>query len=657
MKTNILAIKLLILLFGLSIQLMAMGTNIPKGVRVEIKREPACHVISVGINSYNLGGTSLAFTNSLNDAAQLAQSIRDNYWKRKLSDLQTVVLPRKKNNYSKEQLRNWNKYPDAYSSTDSLATLSGKDSLQLATKKDSILSKWLFQHTLLNEQASVDNLLKAFRDVIQRAGPEDTFIFDFSGYTLAHTDANGNPETLFIPYVETSLTDTTQLVKSGIPLQKLREMMTFIKARNQLVVIEASYSAQFSTEITQLLVETDSVKADISRRNRVLIVPSYAGQDVTFCGGVKYPNGPLHHFLLSLRQTSVFDLFNEQKKQVMLDVYRQEIACQVQWGASDALFYTQFIFEHDLQQAARLTRPRRSATRGGKAEGSSIPMIRRQISGSHALLIGTNSYQAWNPLKTPQNDVREVDIELREGYGFKTHVLLDAPRDTVLGQLIRYAQTLDSTSQLLIYVAGHGGFDEIFDDGYLVFRDSKPKEQDPSRQSYLFYSQLSNLLSKMPCRQIFLMLDVCFGGTFERRITESPCTPTKRGERKSDDLSALPDMLSRPEFISKKLSYLSRQMLSSGGKQEVDDFVRGLPNSPFNLLVMKQLQNRGGNRGFLTPADFYNEVIDLPSEPVLGDFYRHDPRGFFLFIPLSKEELEKRAVQPDIKSLKSLINR
>lgn len=111
---------------------------------------------------------------------------------------------------------------------------------------------------------------------------------------------------------------------------------------------------------------------------------------------------------------------------------------------------------------------------GGKTHTGSFPAFE-----IHALLIGTDHFKALDALKTPLNDVRVITKQLFSNHNFTTKVLENQSKDSVMAQVVRYTQTLDSTNHLLIYVAGHGDYDAIFDDGFFVFTDSKPKAQDP----------------------------------------------------------------------------------------------------------------------------------------------------------------------------------
>ncbi|MEZ0609424.1 caspase family protein [Fibrella sp. WM1] len=607
----------------------ATTTHQPQGVGYRLERTPACHVISVGISQYQLGKTNLGFSNATNDARGMLASIREAYWPRKLADLRNKVVPRRNVSLTAEERATWNYYKSYVASPrDSLVILGAADSLRLVSRRDSIMARWFFAHTLLDEQATADNIVKAFGEVIRQAGPDDTFIFDFAGYTITSPITD---ETLFVPYSTAPLSDTTQLLKASIPLRKLREMMEYVKARNQLVVIEASYSEQFAAELTQLLTETDPRKAEVLDRNRVMVIPSFAGADNTFCRDGTYANGPLHHFLIALRQTSLFDLFTKPRD-VMLDVWRQEMDCSLRTTGTAGPFYTQFIVERDLIRTA-LRWQQKPKTRGGKV-GEGEPMKQAKLPQSrHAILIGTDRYRAEKGLKTPLNDVRAVGQMLVEDYGFTVQRLENQPKDSIMAALVQAVRSLDSTSQLLVYVAGHGNYDPTFDEGYLVFTDSKPTRQDPYLQSYLLFGQLENLLNNAHSRQVMLMLDVCFGGTFERRILEK--TSVLRSTKPDEATEAQRQTI---DYATRVLRYYTRQLITSGGKNEVPDFLNGASNSPFNQQIQRLLLSRGGTQQFLTATNLFAGVQSLNSGPLRKGFGRHEPQGEFVLLPIQKQE-------------------
>ena len=94
--------------------------------------------------------------------------------------------------------------------------------------------------------------------------------------------------------------------------------------------------------------------------------------------------------------------------------------------------------------------------------------------GSHyALVVGNNAYRNVPPLKTAVNDARAVEAILREQYGFRTKLLLDATRQQIINALNSYRRELDAESSLLVYYAGHGVNDKEIDRAYWLPVDAE----------------------------------------------------------------------------------------------------------------------------------------------------------------------------------------
>jgi ankyrin repeat protein len=92
-----------------------------------------------------------------------------------------------------------------------------------------------------------------------------------------------------------------------------------------------------------------------------------------------------------------------------------------------------------------------------------------------ALIIGNNNYEHLPPLKTAQNDAKEVAKILKEKYGFKIKMLLDAKRSDILIELNNLRRDLTNQDNLLIYYAGHGWLDKEADEGYWLPVDAKTR--------------------------------------------------------------------------------------------------------------------------------------------------------------------------------------
>lgn len=243
----------------------------------------------------------------------------------------------------------------------------------------------------------------------------------------------------------------------------------------------------------------------------------------------------------------------------------------------------------------------------------------------YALFIGTDNYAQWSDLVNPVNDCRTIAQELETNYGFNTELLLDATRNDILKKLKEYARKVyGEGDQLLIFIAGHGKFDDLFGEGYVVCTDSE--KDDEGNNTYIAHSNLRTIVNAIPCKHTFLMMDVCFGGTIDPFIASGGA---HRGGD-SDGASGGKE-LTQTDFISRKLQFKTRRYLTSGGKEYVPDGVPG-HHSPFARKLLDALRNYGGHDRIVTLAELVLYFERLVPEPRYGEFGANEPGSDFLFI-------------------------
>lgn len=239
----------------------------------------------------------------------------------------------------------------------------------------------------------------------------------------------------------------------------------------------------------------------------------------------------------------------------------------------------------------------------------------------HALIFATNDYDDWQDLTNPVFDATAIAKELTEHYGFKVELIINPTTSQMLGKIREYGRrTYLPDDQLFIFFAGHGQFDDVFTEGYIVAKNSK--KSDDAKESYISHSSLRTIVSNLPCQHIFLTMDVCFGGTFDQAIA-------KAGTRGSDD-----DMyqdITQQEFLQRKLRFKTRKYLTSGGKQYVPDGRAG-QHSPFARKFLEALRSYGGKDKVLTLGEIVNYVEVISPEPKFGDFPGDEPGSDFLFV-------------------------
>lgn len=231
----------------------------------------------------------------------------------------------------------------------------------------------------------------------------------------------------------------------------------------------------------------------------------------------------------------------------------------------------------------------------------------------YALVIATDEFDEYNNLTNPIYDARSISKSLAENYNFTIDTLFNPTKIQVYKKLREYSKKVFSDDdQLFVFFAGHGEFDELFTEGYLVAKDSK--KEDEEKISFIAHSNLRTIINHIPCKHIFVTMDVCFGGTFDQRVAQG-------GSQN----------INNDEFITTKLQYTTRQYLTSGGKEYVPD---GRPghHSPFATEFIKALDSQGNTDKVLTISEISQFVEHVKPVPQTGSFGKNEQGSDFLFI-------------------------
>lgn len=259
-----------------------------------------------------------------------------------------------------------------------------------------------------------------------------------------------------------------------------------------------------------------------------------------------------------------------------------------------------------------VTREIRNIKVGMDAIGDAVMADRKD----YALLFGINKYDNWSDLVNPIFDVQSIGKELEERYGFQVEIVLDAEQNEVMTKLREYAQiNYKPQDQLFIFFAGHGQYDDVFGEGFLVAKNSL--RNDVSKNSYISHNRIRSNINNIPCEHIFLSMDVCFGGTFDPMLASS----RSAAYEDTDDR----------EYLVRKLSKKTRKYLTSGSKEYVSDGVAG-GHSPFARNMLEALKSNGGEDRILILNEINTYMERLKSTPRFGAF-GHDENGSdFVFI-------------------------
>ena len=207
----------------------------------------------------------------------------------------------------------------------------------------------------------------------------------------------------------------------------------------------------------------------------------------------------------------------------------------------------------------------------------------------HALVIGNNEYQKFSTLKTAVNDARETEKVLRQKYNFKTTLLLNADRYTILSALNDLREKLNKNDNLLIYYAGHGKLDDDNKLGYWLPIDA---DQD-NNINWISNEAITDILNVIEAKHVLVVADSCYAGTLTQ-------TPIARAQ------TDIPDDV-RLEWMKVMAKTRARLTFTSGGVEPVLDGGGG-KHSVFAKAFIGALRN---NEQVLEGFSLYSKVLEL----------------------------------------------
>ncbi|GAB4094001.1 caspase family protein [Flaviaesturariibacter terrae] len=481
-----------------------------------------------------------------------------------------------------------------------------------------------------NSGASYAAIKEVIEAISKRMSGNDLFVFYYAGASqkvlLADKPQFANREDIMVfplgAYLPSSIDSLSQL-SSTLNSLTLKTLLNQVSCRKQLVIFDTDEGNEFFPSFSNYAFENDLSLNALLSRERVYLFTIGSAPEVDALGG-----GLLTYSFCKMERTDLKDLFSPDASQRMAWEGSYSIEqSRLYSNAATTLpsFHAAVRFEKDFIEFARRMKASEELSRGINAPVKSAAAQPRARGRNYALLIGTDIYDApsWGKLNNPVNDASTIEKELRETYGFNTELLKNPTRREILEALRKYKNRIryDSTSELFIFIAGHGGIDD-FVNGFIATRDSKDGQEDFARDSYLTHAQLRDIINSIDCNHILVALDVCFGGSFDDKISGST-------SRSGEERYAAADT---PAMLERKLRFRSRLYLTSGGREYVPDGRPGM-HSPFAYKLIETLR-KGGKDRLLTFSEIKAALERVVPEPRAGGFGSNEPGGDFIFLGL-----------------------
>lgn len=325
---------------------------------------------------------------------------------------------------------------------------------------------------------------------------------------------------------------------------------------------------------------------------------------------------PLEEAPLFKERYSSFALGYSKRKNEVQTIYEDFYILDTKTRKEYKVFFKRNPF--DFQSSKRRSETV-SPLSGSLAFAGNESLIDNDTTGkTYALIITTNQYKEFGDLVNPILDGETIAKELKDHYEVITDVIQNPTLVELKMRLRDYAERgFNKNDQLMIFVAGHGHFDPIYKEGYLVAADSRLN--DPTQVSYLSHSSLKTIVKNIPCKHILLVMDVCFGGTFDQNVAT--------GHRGTDMYSNI----EKDEFIERKLKFTTRLYITSGGNRYVPDGRPG-QHSPFARNFLIALRTYGGEDGVLTTSEIMNHLEKSEIQPHFGEFSGNEPGSDFILV-------------------------
>lgn len=228
----------------------------------------------------------------------------------------------------------------------------------------------------------------------------------------------------------------------------------------------------------------------------------------------------------------------------------------------------------------------------------------------HALVIGNDEYRHLRDLKSAKIDAVEVTRVLKNNYGFRVELLLDASRTRILLALNQLRSQLTAKDNLLIYYAGHGWLDKEGDEGYWMPVDAERQ----NTVNWVSNSSITTMIKAMKAKHVLIVADSCYSGKLSRGIHVI--------DRSSDYLSR----------ISQKRA---RSVLSSGGLEPVLDSGGKSNHSVFASAFLDALNE---NKNVMDATELFSKIrrpviLNSDQTPEFSDIRKagHDGGDFIFY--------------------------
>jgi uncharacterized caspase-like protein len=473
---------------------------------------------------------------------------------------------------------------------------------------------------LVDDAATRDGIQAAIHRIAETAAPEDVLLFFFAGNGKA-TSLPGGQRDFEFAVADTMVKPKTNMYESALSARDLSEFLRLVPARQQLVILDSCDSdSGLESLYTALNADSHFTQRALNRQSALFGVEGMELESAEMGHGTM-----TYAILEGLKGEADADhdgIITEAELEGYLTWKIPNINANLLKGASSA----QLVSRSTLRtlKLAVLDHPANASaeTRGVRA----IPEEKAEASSpdkgkDYYLIFAGDEYANWKKLNNPIYDAEILKQELDKNYGYVPSGIVKNPGkgDVYAALEALHSRKFSKQDRLLLYFAGHGDYNPNTGIGYLVSADTKTAAEDMSRSSFTSFSELRDMIDNLPVEHTLVVLDVCYGGTFDKAIAGT--------HLRGDD-----DHIDRNKLIERSMEGRSRMYLASGGVRSVYDGEPGR-HSPFARAFLTILRHYGGTLGVVNMDEIKASMrAMLQPTPRAGPFFTQDVYADYVFV-------------------------
>lgn len=495
---------------------------------------------------------------------------------------------------------------------------------------------------LLDENAKKEDIIEALDELTKEITSNDIFIFYFGGGGFQSTSEDFFLYTTDADWSKSGAGLAKEREEKAISGELLKSYFARMRAKTKVLIFDTGISSFVCEKGDSFFSQTGGNSLFIGTKTASFDIPEKQTGAVTglILDAIKGDGDSNYDGVINAWEILSFIGNAKNNKKLTPGERKIEFCTSTQGNNFDLTLTDKIAKEIELKEKENSDKTAGNDSDRSKPvkEKGTKEKIKKREGDDYALLFAFENYDdGWTELKNPQNDIKDVERELRNRFKFKEVVTkVDLTIDEFDAVIKEYKEKeFKEDDQLFIFFAGHGVVaEQPPHNGFLVAKDSLPPSIFGNRKtdSYIKLDVLLGDVSMIKSKHIMVVFDACFAGQIwspsmvlvqdtlaqidlQKYQNSSPIfskfpifgfqprqpIAVQNVSNNSDD-----NKLTKDELIARELKDVSRVVLTSG-HDVVSDGKPGT-NSPFAAQFLEALKKGADENGLVTLPDIMRFV-------------------------------------------------